>query len=58
VISPTARNHYLNVTPANVVAIYSNTHEGLKTIRNLDKDKSLNSVNITSNHALKVSTIQ
>jgi hypothetical protein len=44
VISPTARNHYLNVTPANVVAIYSNTPEGLKTIRNLDKDKSLNSV--------------
>lgn len=43
-ISPTARNHYLNVTPANVVAIYSNMPEGLKTIRNLEKDKSLNSV--------------
>lgn len=43
-ISPTARNHYLNVTPANVVAIYSNIPEGLKTIRNLEKNKSLNSV--------------
>ncbi|XP_063436043.1 homeobox-like protein HDP1 isoform X2 [Mytilus trossulus] len=43
-ISPTTRNHYLNVTPANVVVIYSNTSNGLKTIRNIEKNTSLNSV--------------
>ncbi|CAC5409779.1 unnamed protein product [Mytilus coruscus] len=43
-ISPTTRNHYLNVTPANVVVIYSNTSNGLKTSRNIEKNKSLNSV--------------
>ncbi|CAG2254681.1 unnamed protein product [Mytilus edulis] len=43
-ISPTTRNHYLNVTPANVVVIYSNTSNGLRTIRNIEKNTSLNSV--------------
>ncbi|XP_033745309.1 uncharacterized protein LOC117330870 isoform X2 [Pecten maximus] len=41
VISPTSRNHYLNITPANVVCVYCNKSEGLSRLRFVDKDKPL-----------------
>ncbi|OWF41943.1 hypothetical protein KP79_PYT10980 [Mizuhopecten yessoensis] len=44
VISPTSRNHYLNITPANVVCVYSNKSEGLTRLRFVDKDKALPTV--------------
>lgn len=42
-ISPSARNHYLNVTPSNIVAIYSNSSNGLRTVKNFAEDKLLSS---------------
>lgn len=44
VISPTSRNHYLNITPANVVCVYCNKTEGLSRLHFVDKDKPLPSI--------------
>lgn len=42
-ISPTARNHYLNITPSNIVAIYSNSANGLKVDKSFISDMPLSS---------------
>ncbi|XP_060069546.1 uncharacterized protein LOC132549616 [Ylistrum balloti] len=41
VISPTSRNHYLNITPANIVCVYCIKSKSLTRLRFLDKDRAL-----------------